>query len=445
MTKGARQIEWMKLSDIIPYSNNPRDNVDAVGPTADSIGEFGFNQPIAVDSNHVIICGHTRLMAAKLLGMEEVPVIVADWLTPEQVKAYRIADNKTGEKSTWNITRLVQELHDLEDAGYDEKLTGFNTTEIERMMAETDPVAEGETDPDDVPEVDEEPRSVAQAVYRLGSHRLMCGDSTNSNHIRQLVGDRLMDLWLTDPPYNVDYTGGTGLKIKNDKQDDEAFLAFLEAAYTNAAAVMRAGAPFYIWHASTQGENFIKALHGKGLKFAQVLQWVKNQLILGHSDYHWRHEPCLYGWKEGAKHTWISDRKQSTVIEIPNQPFTRRADGKWSLKVDGRIYTIEEDAVCTEETTDCLAYDKPQRSADHPTIKPTALLVYLLKNSSHRNAWVLDTFLGSGSTLIACEQTGRNCCGMEYDPHYCDIIRRRYAEFMSGEGCDWEALTPRIE
>lgn len=442
---GARQIQWMKVTDIIPYENNPRDNADAVGPTADSIKEFGFNQPIAVDENRVIICGHTRLMAAKLLGMEEVPVIVADWLTPEQAKAYRIADNKTGEKSTWNITRLVQEQHDLEAAGFDLAKTGFNVDEWEKMMAENDPVAEGETDPDDVPEVEDEPRSVAEAVYRLGSHRIMCGDSLNINHIRKLVGDRQVDLWLTDPPYNVDYTGGNGLKIKNDKMSKEAFSQFLHTAFKNAYEVMRKGAPYYIWHSDSEGIAFREALLDADLKIHQLIIWTKTKFVLGRLDYQSMHEPCLYGWKEGEKHTWISNRKQTSVIGIPNQPFTKMADGRYSLKVDGRIYTIDADAVCTEEITDCMAFDKPWRSADHPTMKPTALLVYLIKNSSYRNAWVLDNFLGSGSTLIACEQTGRNCLGMEYDPHYCDVIRRRYAEFMSGEGCDWEALTPRIE
>ena len=438
-------IRMMRLADIIPYENNPRDNADAVGPTAESIREFGFNQPIAVDKDNVIICGHTRLMAAKLLGLEEVPVVVADWLTPEQAKAYRITDNKTGEKSSWNIEKLVGELKELEESGYDTKETGFDTTEIERMMAETDPVAEGETDPDQVPEVEEEPRSQRGAVYRLGSNRVMCGDSTEMNDVRRLVGDREADLWLTDPPYNVDYHGGNGKTIKNDNQTEEAFLEFLNRAYANAALVMRPGAPFYIWHASTQAENFIKALKNKDLHFAQVLLWVKNSLILGHSDYHWRHEPCLYGWKEGKQRTWISDRKQTTAIELKGSPFTRQADGSYTFAVNGRIYRIAADAVAEELTTDILRFDKPQKSTDHPTMKPTALLIYLLKNSSYRNAWVLDSFCGSGSSIIACEQTSRNCLAMEYDRHYCDIIRKRWAEFVAGEGCDWERLTPETE
>lgn len=216
--QGVAKIEMMKLADIIPYENNPRDNADAVGPVADSIKEFGFNQPIAVDKGKVIICGHTRYLAAKLLGLEEVPVVTADWLTEEQTKAYRIADNKVGEKSTWNISRLVLELKDLEEAGCN-ATTGFDTTEIEKMMAETDPVADGETDPDAMPDVPEETKSEKGAVYRLGTHRLMCGDSTSISDIRKLVGDRQVDLWLTDPPYNVDYHGGTKQKltIQNDK------------------------------------------------------------------------------------------------------------------------------------------------------------------------------------------------------------------------------------
>ena len=397
-------IVYRKVDEIIPYEKNPRINDAAVEAVANSIREFGFRVPLVLDKNNVIITGHTRLRSAKMLGMTEVPCIIADNLTPEQVQAYRIADNKTGEIAEWDYALLPMELKDLQSADFDLSVLGFDPEELDKLLNDDggDAVTEGETEPDAVPEVPEEAASVPGAVYLLGDHRLLCGDATKAEDVARLMGDEKANLWLTDPPYNVAYENSLGQSIVNDNMEDSKFRKFLVDSFQCAVDVLLPGASFYIFHADTEGFNFRGACRDVGLKIRECLIWVKNALVLGRCDYHFRHEPCLYGWKDGAAHNWYSDRCQTTVME----------------------------------------YHKPTSNTGHPTSKPAEMLVYLIKNSSKRGDIVLDTFGGSGSTLIACEQTGRVCRMMELDPKYCDVIRRRWAEFTSGEGCDWQSLTP---
>lgn len=394
----------MKLTAVKPYENNPRKNDSAVDAVAKSIQEFGWQAPIVVDTDHVIICGHTRYKAAVKLGCEEVPVHVAENLTPDQVKAFRIADNKTSELAEWDYTLLPGELQALLDSGYDGTMTGFSLEEIGDILAGDNAPVEGATDPEAVPEVPEQADSKPGTVYQLGDHRLMCGDSTKADNMRTLSAGEQLSLWLTDPPYNVAYEGSDGQTIANDDLEDDKFRAFLTAAFKASAEVLAPGATFYIFYADTEAYNLHASCRAAGLQVRQNLVWKKNSINLGRQDYQWIHESCLTGWKDGAAHRWYGDRKQPTVME----------------------------------------FSKPKHNDVHPTMKPVEMLEYLLKNSSKRGDLVLDSFGGSGSTLMACERLGRKARLMEFDPKYADVIRRRWAEFRYGEGCDWKAKTPAV-
>ena len=392
----------VKIEEITPYANNPRNNDGAVESVAKSIEKFGFIGAIILNKDKVIINGHTRVKACKKLGMETVPAIIVDHLTKEQEDALRIADNKTGEIAEWNEDLLRAELKALEEAGFGIEDLGFDNSELEALLEGDVSVSVGETDPNAAPEVPEVAVSRPGEVYVLGNHRLVCGDSTKAEDVGRVCKEGEADMWLTDPPYNVAYEGSNGLTIQNDSMEDVKFREFLRTAFGHAEKTLKPGAPFYIFHADSEGYNFRGACHDIGLRVRQCLVWKKNALVLGRQDYQWIHEPCLYGWKEGGPHPWYADRSQTTVME----------------------------------------FNKPKKNDVHPTMKPVEMLVYLLQNSSKRGDVVLDTFGGSGSTLIACEQTGRVCRTVELDPRYCDAIRRRWAEFKHGEGCDWAKLTP---
>ena len=392
----------VRIEEITPYANNPRNNDGAVESVAKSIEKFGFIGAIILNKDKVIINGHTRVKACKKLGMETVPAIIVDHLTKEQEDALRIADNKTGEIAEWNEDLLRAELKALEEAGFGIEDLGFDNSELEALLEGDVSVSVGETDPNAAPEVPEVAVSRPGEVYVLGDHRLVCGDSTKAEDVGRVCKEGEADMWLTDPPYNVAYEGSNGLTIQNDSMEDVKFREFLRTAFGHAEKALKPGAPFYIFHADSEGYNFRGACHDIGLRVRQCLVWKKNALVLGRQDYQWIHEPCLYGWKEGGPHPWYADRSQTTVME----------------------------------------FNKPKKNDVHPTMKPVEMLVYLLQNSSKRGDVVLDTFGGSGSTLIACEQTGRVCKTVELDPRYCDAIRRRWAEFKHGEGCDWAKLTP---
>ena len=400
------EITNMKISEIHPYEKNPRFNDAAVDAVAKSIQEFGWRSPIVVDKDMVIVCGHTRLKAAIKLGLTEVPVHIAADLMPEQIQAYRIADNKTGEIAEWNYDLLPVEIRELQSADFDLSLLGFDTDELDRLLNGGDDktVTDGETEPDAVPEIPEAADSRAGTLYRLGDHVLLCGDSTKPEDIAKLMGEEKADLYVVDPPYNVALTGSNGLTIKNDDMEDGKFRDFLDSAFSCASSVLKSGASFYIFHSDSESSNFRLAANGNDLEVHETLYWIKNSFVLGRFDYHYQSESCLYGWKPGAAHNWYSDRCQSNLLN----------------------------------------FDKPKCNDVHPSMKPVSMLVYLILNSSKKGETVLDNFGGSGSTLIACEQTGRKCRMIELDEKYCDVIRRRWAEFKYGEGCDWKTLTPAI-
>ena len=375
------QIVNKNITEIKEYENNPRNNDGAVDYVANSIKEFGFKVPIVIDKNNVIVAGHTRYKASKLLGITEIPCIIADDLTEEQIKAYRLVDNKSAEYATWDMALLNMELESLQD--FDMELFDFN---IESDLKEV-------VDDDYEIELPEEPKTKYGDIYKLGNHYLMCGDSTNKDDVDKLMNNEFADLVVTDPPYNVNYEGKTedNLKIMNDNMDNDKFYSFLKQAYDNLYSHTRDGGSIYVFHADTEGLNFRKAFSESGFKLAECLVWVKNSFVMGRQDYQWKHEPILYGWKLGASHYFVEDRNLSTVLE----------------------------------------FDKPNRNAEHPTMKPVELVAYLIRNSSQKNNIVLDLFGGSGSTLIACEQLERKAFLMELDERYCDVIIDRWEKFTN--------------
>lgn len=384
------EYKTVLVSDLIPYARNSRTHSDSqVTKIAASIKEFGFLNPVIVDGENGIIAGHGRIMAAQKLGITEVPAIEASHLTDAQRRAYIIADNRLALDAGWDDEMLRVEFAELADAGFDLELTGFGLDEIAAINV--DEIAEGLTDEDEVPEAPEEPVTVDGDVWLLGNHRLMCGDSTSIEALEKLCGGQLVDMWLTDPPYNVAYEGKTkdALKIQNDSMGDDQFRQFLRDCYVAADAVMKPGAVFYIWHADLEGYNFRGAAKDAGWTVRQCLIWKKSTLVMGRQDYHWKHEPCLYGWKDGAGHLWASDRKQTTILE----------------------------------------FDKPQRNGEHPTMKPVDLFEYQMLNNTKGGDIVLDSFGGSGTTMIAAEKNGRIALLMELDPKYCDVIVKRWQDF----------------
>jgi DNA modification methylase len=425
------KIEYLETDKLIPYINNPRINDNAVDAVAGSIAEFGFKNPIIVDRNNVIIAGHTRLLAARKLGLDQVPVIRAEDLTEKQVKAFRIADNKTAELSEWDDELLAMELEGLEDM-----FTGFSDGEIDALLNQDGPAGVIEDDFEVV--LPEEPKAKPGDIYQMGNHRLMCGDSTKLEDVQKLMGGELADMVFTDPPYNVDYTGGTNeaLKIKNDNMDDSTFYNFLYDAFSCMLEVTKLGGGIYICHADSEGINFRSAMVNAGWLLKQCIIWAKNSLVLGRQDYHWRHEPILYGWKPGAAHKWYGGRKQDTVIEDSKFVTITEAGDGFNIHIDDGVDTVvfkvpsyEIEYAADDFGTTVWRVDRPSRNAEHPTMKPIELVARAIRNSSKKDNIVLDTFGGSGSTLIACEQLNRACYTMELDPVYVDVIIERWEQF----------------
>lgn len=377
-----------KVKDLIPYARNSRTHSDEqVTQIASSIREFGFTNPVIIDDKDNIIAGHGRIMAAKKLGIDEVPCVVVSGWTEAQKKAYVIADNKLALNAGWDEKMLSLEFDELQELGFDLSLTGFTGDEILALKPLEETV--GLTDDDAVPEAPEQPVTIEGDIWMLGDHRLMCGDSTDAGSVALLMSGEKADQWVTDPPYNVDYEGSDGQKIKNDKMENNKFRDFLFKSFSAAFENMKAGASFYVWHADLEGYNFRGAIIDAGQKIRSCLIWNKPSIVMGRSDYHWKHEPCLYGWKDGSSHLWASDRKQSTVLD----------------------------------------FEKSKHNDLHPTMKPVSLMEYCIKNNTKGSDIIYDSFLGSGSTLIAAEKTGRKCYGMELDPKYCDVIIKRWQDF----------------
>lgn len=392
-------IEYRTTESLIPYARNSRTHSDVqVAQIAASIREFGFTNPILLAEDGTLIAGHGRLAAAQKLKLDAVPCIVLKGLTKAQQQALVIADNKIAENAGWDMEMLRVELGDLQSANFDLSLIGFTPDELDALLAPTG--TEGLTDPDEAPAVPEEPVSVLGDVWVLGKHRLMCGDSLSIDAVRTLMGGAEADVLITDPPYNVAYEGGTKekLTIKNDSMDDASFRQFLRDAFVSADSVMKPGAVFYIWHADSEGYNFRGACRDANWTVRQCLVWEKDALVMGRQDYHWKHEPCLYGWKDGAAHLWAADRKQTTILK----------------------------------------FERPKKNDVHPTMKPVGLIEYQLLNNTKGGDVVLDLFGGSGTTMIAAEKNGRYSRLMELDPKYVDVIVTRWQDF-TGQQAHLEA------
>lgn len=413
------QIYDKPLGWLTPYENNPRNNDEAVEPVANSISEFGFKVPIVATSDGEIINGHTRWKAAKKLKLKTVPVIIADDLTEEQVRAFRLADNKVAEIAQWDIELLLSEIESVDNLD----MTLFGFTDSDYTL---DDFEDEETDTDiSEDEIESEGDSVSSVeygdIYQLGRHRLMCGDSTSAGDMKELVNGEKIDLYVTDPPYNVAYEGKTeeAMTIQNDSMDDASFRQFLRDAFSVANQHLKPGGAFYIWHADSEGLNFRAAVKETGWLLKQNLVWVKNSIVLGRQDYQWKYEPCLYGWKDGASHYFIDNRSLATVIEEDEENLKEMTKGE----LISYIKTMQENS-----PTSIFYEDKPVRSDIHPTMKPLKLIARCVLNSSKKGERVLDSFNGGGSTLMVCEKTERIYYGMELDPVYVGRTIKRWEE-----------------
>lgn len=388
-------IQKIEIGKLKPADYNPRKDLkpedEEYQKIKKSIIEFGYVDPIIVNTDMTVIGGHQRLKVLKDLGYTVIECNMVD-LDKNKEKALNIALNKiTGE---WDNKKLEELIAELKEEEFDLSTTGFTFDEVDNILKDITGSKEDDFDIDQVLNDIEKPTTKPGDVWLLGKHRLMCGDSTVKEDVIHLMNKQVADMILTDPPYNVDYEGKTAdaLKIENDNMNETEFYNFLLTSFRNMYESIKCGGSIYVFHADTEGLNFRNAFKSCGFKLAQCLVWVKNTFVMGRQDYQWRHEPILYGWKEGNGHYFVNDRKQSTVLE----------------------------------------FDKPSRNTEHPTMKPVDLLVYLIKNSSKENNLILNLFAGSGSTLIAAEQTKRTCYMMELDPKYCDVIIKRW-ENLTGE------------
>lgn len=415
------EIQKISVERLIPATYNPRKDLKPGDPEFEklkrSVEEFGYVEPIIWNRRTgVVIGGHQRLKVLQHLGYTDVDCVVLD-IDEQKEKALNVALNKiSGE---WDMPLLTALLKDLNEGGFDATITGFDVTELSAMFDDQSEIVE-----DDVPEVapeEEKPFTQAGDRWILGNHVLYCGDSTKQTDVDALMDGAVADLVITDPPYNVAYEGSNGLTIQNDNMPEAQFVAFLTDAFTQMRRNMKAGAPFYIWHAETEGGAFRQSCSAALGKVRQMLIWNKNSFTMGHQDYQWKHEACIYGWTDGAGHFFVDDRTQATVIE------DKRIDINKLKKEEMR--ELLRDIFSDKISTTVLNEDKPSKNGDHPTMKPLKLLARLVKNSSRQGEIILDTFGGSGSTLITCQQLGRRCYTMELDPKYADVIVKRYLKF----------------
>lgn len=377
------------VEELIPYARNARTHSSAqITQIAASIKEFGFLAPVVIAEDNTILCGHGRFYAAQKLGLKKIPCVKESHLTEAQKRAYIIADNKLSINAGWDDELLAVELSDLQGEGIDLSITGFDEKELADLFDDKSK-SDVEDDGYDLSAALEKAAFVQRGdIWTVGRHRLMCGDATSADDVAALMGGKRANLLLTDPPYGVSFKSSSGLTIQNDSIKDEDFYSFLKSAFSAAVDCLEKGAAAYIFHADTEGLNFRRAFVDAGFHLAGCCIWVKDSLVLGRSDYQWQHEPVLYGFLQNGKHSWYSDRKQTTI---------------WN-------------------------FAKPKKNANHPTSKPLDLLSYPIQNSSQENAIVLDTFGGSGSTLMACELTNRICYTMELDEKYASVILRRYVD-----------------
>lgn len=416
MGKTTTEMQLVPLSKLVPYVNNARTHSpEQLTKLRSSLREFGFINPVIIDRDLNVIAGHGRIAAAKEEGITEVPCVFVDYLTEAQKKAYILADNRMALDAGWDEELLRIEIESLQGADFDVSLTGFGEDEIADLFG-GDGEKDVKDDGFDLSAALEKAAFVERGdIWTVGRHRLMCGDATSAEDVAALMDGKKANLIVTDPPYNVAFKSGSGLSIQNDSMENGEFYTFLYNSFQNMAAHLEKGGAAYVFHADTEGLNFRKAFVDAGFHLAGVCIWVKNSLVLGRSDYQWQHEPVLYGFLKNGKHSWYSDRKQTTI---------------WN-------------------------YDKPKRNKNHPTSKPLDLLGYPISNSSQENAIVIDTFGGSGSTMMACEQTNRICHMMELDEKYASVILRRYVEdtgdsenvyvVRDGEKIPYSALVKEVE
>lgn len=412
------KVQEVAVSKLVPYEKNAKvHGAEQIEKLQASIEEFGFLTPCLIDKDMNIIAGHGRVMAAKAIGMETVPCVFIEGLTETQRKAYVLADNRLGELGEWDMDLVSEELQKLSGEGFNIDVTGFTAEDQIIDNAEIEELDVGV----DLADADKkERRTKSGDIWVLGSHRLMVGDSTNYGDVSKLCGSEAVDMLETDPPYNVAIKNSNGDTIANDDMADSEFAAFLNEAFKNAFTVMKAGAAFYIWHADSNGRIFRNSCEESGLKIRQNLVWVKNSFTLGRQDYQWRHEPCLYGWKDGAGHYFSEKRNISTIIKSKEEFSEMSKD-----ELVDYIYSILDRSTVFFE-------DKPMSDDLHPTMKPVSLIERQIKNSTRQGEIVLDLFGGSGTTLVACEKLGRRCFMMEYDPKYADVIIDR-----------WESITDK--
>ena len=414
--KTTTDMQLVPISKLVPYVNNARTHSpEQIMKLRSSLREFGFINPIIIDRDYGIIAGHGRLLAAKEEGISEVPCVFVDYLTEAQKKAYILADNRMAMDAGWDEELLRVEIEALQGEAFDVSLTGFDEKELADLFKDGND-SDAEDDDYDLSAALEKAAFVKRGdIWTVGRHRLMCGDATSAEDVAALMAGRKANLILTDPPYGVSFKSSSGLTIQNDSMKDEEFYHFLLASFKNKADHLEKGGAAYVFHADTEGLNFRRAFIDAGFHLAGCCIWVKDSLVLGRSDYQWQHEPVLYGFMQNGKHPWYSDRKQTTI---------------WN-------------------------FAKPKRNANHPTSKPLDLLGYPIGNSTQENAIVIDTFGGSGSTLMACEQMNRTCCTMELDEKYASVILRRYVDdtgntdgvyvIRDGEKLPYTALVKEIE
>lgn len=414
--KTTTDMQLVPVSKLVPYVNNARTHSpEQVMKLRSSLREFGFINPIIIDRDYGIIAGHGRLLAAKEEGITEVPCVFVDYLTEAQKKAYILADNRMVMDAGWDEELLRVEIEALQGEAFDVSLTGFDEMELADLFKDGSDSG-AEDDDYDLSAALEKAAFVERGdIWTVGRHRLMCGDATSAEDVAALMDDRKANLILTDPPYGVSFKSSSGLTIQNDSMKNEEFYNFLLSAFENMADHLEKGGAAYVFHADIEGLNFRRAFIDAGFHLAGCCIWVKDSLVLGRSDYQWQHEPVLYGFMQNGKHPWYSDRKQTTI---------------WN-------------------------FAKPKRNANHPTSKPLDLLGYPIGNSTQENAIVIDTFGGSGSTLMACEQINRTCCTMELDEKYASVILRRYVDdtgdtdgvyvLRNGEKLPYSALVKDVE
>ena len=383
------QMQLVDINKLIPYVNNARTHSpEQITKLRSSLREFGFINPVLIDREYNVLAGHGRIAAAKEEGINEVPCVFVEHLSEAQKKAYILADNRMSLDAGWDDELLKVEMASLQEMGFDVGMTGFDESELADLFADDNNTSAKDDDFDLTAALEKASFVQRGDIWTVGRHRLMCGDATSAEDVAALMSGTKANLILTDPPYGVSFRSSSGLTIQNDSMKNEEFYNFLLSAFQCMVEHLESGGAAYVFHADTEGLNFRRAFVDAGLHLAGCCIWVKDSLVLGRSDYQWQHEPVLYGFLQNGKHKWYSDRKQTTI---------------WN-------------------------FAKPKRNADHPTSKPLDLLSYPIGNSTQENAVVIDTFGGSGSTLMACEKMNRICCTMELDEKYASVILRRYVE-----------------